>query len=710
MSFLLKETIHESLAQTLYNEIVTRKSTYHYFIGRNLEWDTPSVPETPVATHQYEYTTRNNIIATKRINPTDVSFVIRRINWLSGEVYDQYDPDYSASNLASSGASSLKDAEFYVMTTSYNVYKCLFNSGGVASTEEPQGTDPLPINYADGYMWKYMFTVPLSSRNKFLTADYIPVNTSVNNSFFSDGQVETVVVVNAGSGYLGNAEVTMSVLGTFAAGNGNVVASVTPVFNDAGQIVDVRITNPGNNYTSANVSIVDLNGSGESYYKSVKAVYVTNIGAGYVANVVSNTTATVVTSGVHQPTDTALVELLYQNNTAVGIKLTNKGTGYNSNVIANTSVVIATTGNSQPTTNATSNISFVTDAIVTPVLLDGVVDRVLIEDPGIGYSSNIQTTIVLAGDGTGAVLLPFVNGAGEVEDVIIENRGNGYTYLNLTVVGDGTGASLSVNLATSDLNSTQSTVELSALDGAIYAVRVANAGVGYNTTANINIVGDGINFSGIVHRSNANTISYIEVSNPGSGYTFATANISNPYGSNAVLYPIFSPFGGHGKNAVKELFADTLMLYSTINEDTIHGKPINNDYRQFGIIKDPLNFSADTKHGNVLGTPCYLVTVSSLGTLTTDDILSIENDIYEFGVIEVIPATNQLVLTNLNNYNLDAGTLLYDAATDTTCVVYAVDGMPDINKLSGDMLYMDNRTSVAYNENQLVTLRTVIKF
>ena len=55
MSFLLKETIHQSLSSTLYNEVFSGRSTYHYFIGRILDWDNPSIPATPNATGDYEY-------------------------------------------------------------------------------------------------------------------------------------------------------------------------------------------------------------------------------------------------------------------------------------------------------------------------------------------------------------------------------------------------------------------------------------------------------------------------------------------------------------------------------------------------------------------------------------------------------------------------------------------------------------------------------
>lgn len=524
MSFLLKETIHQSLSSTLYNEVFSGRSTYHYFIGRILDWDTPSTPDTPESTGTYEYETRNHIIATKKIKANDCSLVIRRIDWQSGEVYDQYDPDYSVDMPADSGATSLKDANFYVLTADFNVYKCIFNNNGAESTEEPIGTDAIVIEYNDGYIWKYMYTIPLSSRNKFLTDSYMPVQTSVNSSFYSDGQIDSIVIDSRGSGY-----------------------------------------------TSAN------------------------------------------------------------------------------------------------------------------------------------------TTIIVEGDGLNANLTPVINLSGELEDIIIQNRGNGYTYANITVDGDGTGANASVVLSTNDINSVQSTVELAAVDGAIHALRVDNVGLGYNTSATITVVGDGTGFVGNVIRDN-NTISRIEVSNPGSGYTHATATISSTYGANANITPIISPYNGHGRNAVKELFAEAVMFYSTINNDKINSVTVNNDYRQFGIIKDIENYDSSTKFGNLIGSPCFVVTVNDKGSLVDDMIIELQSDdTKKFEVVESSYGTNKLLISNLNNYDVVEGTIFSDPSSGETYIVESIDASPTINKFSGDLLFIDNRTAARYNEQQIVTLRTVIK-
>ena len=135
MAFLLKDTIHRSLVDTVYNEFLSRRSNYYYFIGNILEWADPNVPGTPEVTQDYERYTRNGIISIKRVNLRDVSYVIPRIDWAANVVYDQFDGNYSATYPSESGATSLKDANFYALTSTYGVYKCIFNNNVSQSTE-----------------------------------------------------------------------------------------------------------------------------------------------------------------------------------------------------------------------------------------------------------------------------------------------------------------------------------------------------------------------------------------------------------------------------------------------------------------------------------------------------------------------------------------------------------------------------------------------
>jgi hypothetical protein len=623
MFFLVKDAIHTELVSSIYGEVFSRRSNYYYFVGKVIPWENPSVPDQPLETQQYEYDTRNRIIAVKKVQPGDVSFVIRRIDWVNGTVYDQFDGNYSSTFTSSTGATSLKEANFYVLTTDFNVYKCLFNKNGAPSTQQPTGTDPTTTITSDGYVWKYMFTLPLSLRNRFLTDILMPVRKSVFDPYYSNGSISDVVVTSRGSGYRGNALVSLTVNGSFGSGNGNVVANIVPVLNQAGSFVDIKIRNAGNNYVSANISINDLGGTGTGLY-----------------------------------------------NTA-----------------------------------STANL--------IPVIFNKKIDRILIVDPGVNYKSNIQTTLSLIGDGANASLLPFVNDVGELEDVIIVNEGEGYTFLDVEVVGSGTGANVIPQVSEGDLDSIQSTVELAAIPGAIYNIRIDNAGNNYSN-ANVLVSGDGVGFSGTVVISNSNTISHVVVTNPGSGYTYANVLFTGN-GTGAQGSAILSPQNGHGFNAIKELFADTLVFYSTINNERIQGVDVNNDYRQFGLIKNIKQFGNQRNFANTTGTPCILVTANTVidstsALLKQDTILNLLTDsTRKFEVIETVASNTQILLNSINNYNLQVGDVLFEPNTASNFTVTVINNLPTINKFSGDLLFIDNRTKVSYSDQQLVTLKTILR-
>ena len=65
--------------------------------------------------------------------------MIPRRNWTTGTTYDYYRHDYGArvtgttnTQTANSGATSLFDATFYVVSSAFNVYKCLDNNSDAA--------------------------------------------------------------------------------------------------------------------------------------------------------------------------------------------------------------------------------------------------------------------------------------------------------------------------------------------------------------------------------------------------------------------------------------------------------------------------------------------------------------------------------------------------------------------------------------------------
>ena len=147
----------------------------YLFIGKVTPWSSDSAPPTPTdAVANTHYENWRDMIAAKKITSSDVSHVIPRKNWTNNTNYFAF----------THTEADLNSQDFYVMTDAYNVYKCLSNSdttsGGVVattSTVKPTGTGTSIISTTDGYKWKFMYQISAADALKFVTPNYIPVDT-----------------------------------------------------------------------------------------------------------------------------------------------------------------------------------------------------------------------------------------------------------------------------------------------------------------------------------------------------------------------------------------------------------------------------------------------------------------------------------------------------------------------------------------------------
>lgn len=151
--------------------------------------------------------------------------------------------------------------KFYVRNSQDQVFKCLFNNGGIASNTMPTISigGELPENpyveTADGYKWKYMYTIPTGLKNKFFTDKYMPVlRDSIVFSNSKDGRIDIVKIIDGGSGYYGGT--TVSNYSIVEVEGDGTLADITVDVVD-GVITDVNIINGGNNYTTATLTLND---------------------------------------------------------------------------------------------------------------------------------------------------------------------------------------------------------------------------------------------------------------------------------------------------------------------------------------------------------------------------------------------------------------------------------------------------------------------
>lgn len=228
-------------------------SVIYFYIGGPSPWvDDLSPPAITSTVSNVDFNPWTDMMAAKRIQTTDVSHATRRIDWTTGTVYPQYD----------NTTTIVGTDNFYVMTDDYNVYKCIGNNNGAASTVKPTGTSTSTFTTADAYVWKYMFTVTTADALKFLNATYIPVKLLTSNDGSAqwnvqqaaiDGAIHAIKVVSGGAGFTGTPTVTITGNGTGAVATATVVANA---------VTAITMSSVGSGYTTANVSITDGGGAG----------------------------------------------------------------------------------------------------------------------------------------------------------------------------------------------------------------------------------------------------------------------------------------------------------------------------------------------------------------------------------------------------------------------------------------------------------------
>ena len=243
-------------------------TTYYLFIGRSHSWATdtdgqgrsinegtdasPPTPNDDITSEFYNY---DDMLGAKLLTSSDVSHVIPRRNWTTGTTYDMYEHNISSSNTANSGATNLFYSTFFVMNSSFAVYKVIENDGATASTVEPTSTSNSIFETSDGYRWKYMYSLTSSETLNFMSTDFIHVSTdSTVSAAAVDGALDTILVVAGGSGFNTSSGSTISAIPIRGDGTGGI-ASVTI---SSGAVATATVTTAGSGYTFAYIRDADI--------------------------------------------------------------------------------------------------------------------------------------------------------------------------------------------------------------------------------------------------------------------------------------------------------------------------------------------------------------------------------------------------------------------------------------------------------------------
>ena len=435
----------------------------------------------------------------KRITSTDIVKMIKRYNWTANTVYDEYTHDNP----------SLLDSRFFVVVdegSTYSVFKCLSNNGGIPSTFSPTiaNTSPQDDIYItlDGYQWKFMYDISDANFTKFATDNYIPVyaNSQVTSNAIS-GSIDSIKIIDSGDNYASYTS------GTFQSIFFN---------NDSLKFKIESSASPNSNfYTSSALKIVSNTGAGQqrtitaydganrvvtldsefdtppttaSGYSISPLITITGDGTGAVARALVNATTNAISSveiNLRGSGYTYASAVVSGNTGTIGVSSANVKVmispqgGHGSNVDSELNaryIGVSTVFSSSSSVGKVvdendfrsigliqnplfSNVEIViantTGTFVVNeevVLYQSVpVADIVVTNPGSGYSSNATVTVTNGTTGgTGLSGVAVANTIGKISTIDITAHGNGYLFVPTVTVAPPANQSFNANTGVSN--------------------------------------------------------------------------------------------------------------------------------------------------------------------------------------------------------------------------------------------------------------------
>jgi len=282
------ETVDDS-TNSYYITLGLANPTLAVGFGRTTDWNT----NTPSPTDNFNYVDHSGDtqIFGKKVTSANIRRLITRRDWTQGTRYEMYRHDYSVTNPSPvTNSTRLYSANYYVINKNFDVYVCIDNgSSGISSTgnasqDEPLFTDLEPSRAGesgDGYIWKYLFTVPPSDIIKFDSTEYISVpsnwptssETQIQSvrengdSTINNNQIKKVYIDKQGFGY------SQNVVGKEVDIVGDGTGAKVVIDTDSnGKIIKTVVSSGGQGYTYGMVDLGPLGNSGVSVGNFAKLI------------------------------------------------------------------------------------------------------------------------------------------------------------------------------------------------------------------------------------------------------------------------------------------------------------------------------------------------------------------------------------------------------------------------------------------------------
>jgi hypothetical protein len=295
----------------------------------------------------------------------------------------------------------------------------------------------------------------------------------------------------------------------------------------------------------------------------------------------------------------------------------------------------------------------------------------------------------------------------------------------------------------------------------IKKVYIDTQGLGYSQGSHeLNILGDGSGAKVIVDVDANGKVTNTVVSSGGKDYTYGMVDlgsINSNSSTKAKLIPIIPPSKGHGYDIYRELGADKVLVYARFDDST-KDFPTDVTFAQIGIVKNPTSIgSTNLFTENQFSSLGALKFTSTTGSVSVGDKISqsvtggtakgyVASYDLETKVLKYFQDRNsflnQTYFDTTDYVGVSTNAKLYDFASNANAVTStsgfsgSIDtgftgistnpsgtklislgtqftngvASPEINKGSGDIVYLDNRPAISRNSRQKEDVKIILEF
>jgi hypothetical protein len=220
------------------------------------------------------------------------------------------------------------------------------------------------------------------------------------------------------------------------------------------------------------------------------------------------------------------------------------------------------------------------------------------------------------------------------------------------------------------------------------------------------LTGDGSGFAAYATVSGG-AVDKVVITDSGEDYSRASITMYGGAGTSANVVPQLAPQGGHGSSMVNELGARYVTLASRFTGSEANTFITENDYRIVGLVANPQLANGSIAQGTSYDMTTVVAITGLSGTFQLDELVT-GGTSGATGYVAQRHGTSALRLTNVTGTFSGAETITGDESSATATVSSAT--VPGILPFTGRIMYLDHRSPITRDANQVEASRIVIRF